>query len=375
METDLAPQQLAPHHAARCVIVYCRIYAPGDGLMAPDSADYEYGYVICPTYLELLVGRRRAGIWVWVVAGILGAIIPLVGYFRLHSQSMLGTFVLLGACIAILPLAMRGIYSIFGSWTRLLPNFLRKEGGNPSEYICWAKREFDRLNRSAIPRNFGVVYAVFALTAFWLGGAFDRLPIFTLLLCAIIALLSSFACGVGLAAVFFLGQSIWRLGREYPVRISEHGFGVLSVGRALVKAYALISIVWCCYTASGAWALRERWVPLVALAAPALLFFISSFVICQFPLHLRMVECKRLALVELDSVLEKLTPTSPEEMTQDRQQIDFCVGQIRRISHWPEWPFSLADFSSVLGVSVGAVAPQLIEIASMILKYRHTGSA
>jgi hypothetical protein len=338
-------------------------------------AEYFDGSVVYPTYLETLTGARTAKIWVWVVVGVFATALPLLGFLRWHNPAMLGTFTFLGASIAILPLAMKGIYAVLLSWTRLLPTFLRKDGATPSDYKRWAQQEFERLNNSVIPRNFGFAYALFALAAFWFGGAFDALPLLMLVLCGSITLLSSFVCGVGLAAVFFLGQSIWRLGREFPVRISEHGFGVLSVGRALVKSYALVAVVWCCYTASGTWALRGKWVPLLVLAAPAFVFFVSSFVICQFPLHLRMVDCKRAALLELDNLLEKLTPTDPNDLSQERQrQIEFCIALTKRVNHWPEWPFGIANLSRVLGVSVGAVAPQLIQFANIIIKYRHNGS-
>ena len=47
------------------------------------------------------------------------------------------------------------------------------------------------------------------------------------------------------------------------------------------------------------------------LAAPAVVFFVSSFVACQFPLHTRMIECKRTALFKLDDLMDRLTPENP----------------------------------------------------------------
>ena len=53
-----------------------------------------------------------------------------------------------------------------------------------------------------------------------------------------VMLLSGFDCGTGLAAIFFLGRSMWRVGRDFPVRISEHDFRVFSAGNALLKSAA-----------------------------------------------------------------------------------------------------------------------------------------
>jgi len=147
------------------------------------------------------------------------------------------------------------------------------------------------------------------------------------------------------------------------------------VGRALVKCYALIAIIWCCYTASGVWGGGE-WIPMAALAVPTLVFFVSSFVVCQLPLHDCMVECKRAVLLELDDLLERLTPTSPIDLSQERQrQIDFCVAEMKRVNKWPEWPFSTGNLSGVVGVSVGAITPQIIQIVLIIFKNSRSGSA
>ena len=72
----------------------------------------------------------------------------------------------------------------------------------------------------------------------------------------------------------------------------------------LVKCYALIAVAWCFYTGSATWSLSGTWVPVLALATPAVIFFVGSFILCQFPLHRRMVQCKRTELIELDDVLD-----------------------------------------------------------------------
>ncbi len=275
------------------------------------------------------------------------------------SQRCSALFTLLGACIGIVPLTMKGIYAIVFSWFQYVPTFLRRD---TSGFQRWLREEFDQFSASPTPCRFGIGYAVFAVIAFWLGGAFDGLPAVMLIAGLVLALLASFVCGVGLAALYYLAHFIWLVGRRYPVRVSDHGYGILSTGRTLVKCYGLVAIAWCFYTASATWSLNGRWIPLLALASPAVLFFVGSFVFCQFPLHTRMVECKRASLLELDNLLEQLTPKAQADMSEERRrQVDFCMAEIKRVREWPEWPFSFINLSGVMGASMGAIAPQIIK--------------
>lgn len=331
--------------------------------------------LVYPMYLEKLATSRRVlHLWTWVAIGGVAATIPLLGFLRWHNHAMLSTFTLQGACIALVPLVMKGIYAILLSWAQFLPTFLRKDSATSSDYERWIRHQFERLNNSSVPRHFGIGSAVITVILFWLGGALDELHSVMLVVCLAILLVSSFVYGVGLASLFFLGQTIWRLGREFPVRVSEHSFGVLSVGRTLVKCYALVAIVWCCYAASGTWESGGGWIPMLPLVVTTLIFFVSSFVVCQLPLHDRMVECKRATLLELDDLLERLTPTVPIDMSQERQrQVDFCVAEIKRVHKWPEWPFSTSNLSGVVGISIGAITPQIIQTVLIILKQSRSG--
>jgi hypothetical protein len=310
------------------------------------------------TYFEML-GRH---IVTWIVMGVVAVCMCCFGFLRWHVPALIGTFALLGSCIALGPLAMKAIYAILLGWSHDVPAFLRQDQSSP-EWQCWFEKQFERFSSSPAAVYFGAIYAVFSVAAFWLGGAFTGLSSFMLVICFAIAAIASFVCGVGLAAIFYLARLIWDVGSQYQVRVSEHSYGVLSTGKMLVKAYALVAVVWCLYTGSAASHLRGKLIPLLALAVPAVIFFIGSFLISQFPLRRRMVECKRSALLELDKLLESLTPKQPSDVTEERQrQMNFYVSEMHRIQKWPEWPFSIGNLSGLMGATLGAVAPALIRI-------------
>lgn len=320
------------------------------------------------TYFETLGIPGTQRLSAWVALGLLAVAISGVGFWFLHKTALLATFLILGACIAIVPVTMKGIYTILVAWTATAASFLKQDQLPISEWQGWFRQQFEIYSSSRAILYFALIYTTFAVPAFWLGGAFDEIPIPMALVCAVIAGLASFVCGVGLASIFYLARFIWQVGCQYSVRVSAHSYGVLSTGRMLVRCYALVAIVWCLYTSSGTFYLSGRSVPLLALAAPAILFFLGSFVLCQFPLRKRMVECKRAALLELDDLLERLTPKEPEEITDERErQIHFCLSEMKRVREWPEWPFSLGNLSEVTGASLGAVAPQLFHIVLPLL--------
>ena len=323
-----------------------------------------------PTYLEALSipGARR--LLTWILAGWLGVAVALLGFFRWHIPALLGTFTLLSLCVAIVPLGMRGIYLIFLSWIPWVPTFLRQDEATNEEWYRWFQQEFDNFTSSRVPGFFGLLFAIIAIIAFWLGRTYSGLPPVMFLFAIAATAGAGFVCGVGLTAIYYLARFIWRTGRQYAVRVSGPGYGVLSTGRMLFRCYGLTAIIWCFPTASATWSPSYR-IPLLALAAPAVMFFVGSFVICQFPLHRRMVECKREALIELEAALELLAPKQPVDMTEERRQkLEFCVAELARVGRWPEWPFSLGNLTGVFGASMGTILPQLIQ-ALVALKRLH----
>lgn len=321
-----------------------------------------------PTYFEIpaLPGAGRLSMWA-IVGGLLAGA-SLVCFLRWHVPALLGTFMPLGLCVAIVPAVMKGIYAILFFWVQDVPSFLENGESSRQGFEQWVEGEFNRFGLSRVPSYAGVGSIPLTTAAFWLGGAFVGLPLLGVVVCLISVALASFVAAAGLVGVSYLASSIWRLGRCFSVRLSGHVYGVLSTGRMLVKCYALVAIAWCFYTSSATWGLANKWIPLLVLAVPSLAFFIGSFVICQIPLHRRMVECKRAKLAELADLIERLTPKDSGGVSGDlMRQLDFNIAKFDRVRKWPEWPFGIRNLSAVVGTSVVAVTPQLIHIMIPLL--------
>lgn len=334
----------------------------------PLNQDHKY-----LTYFETLRVPGAAHMYTWIFAGGLAGGAASLGFLRWRAPTLLGTFAVLGLCIAIVPLTMKAVFAVLLSWIPNVPTFLRQGQALRPEWEGWFQQVYDTFASSRVPCYVGIVEAAVAVLAFWAGGAIQRLPSVVALLCLVIAAGAGFVCGVGLASIFFLGRLIWLFGRHYAIRQSDHGYGILSTGRMLVKCYSLIAVAWCLVTTSAAWGINDMWLPILLLAVPALIFFVGSFVVCQFPLHRQMVECKRATLIELDDLLERLTPKEPDGMSEDRKrQLDFYLAEIERVRKWPEWPFHVGNLSGVLGASLGAIAPQLIKIVFPILSTKNS---
>jgi len=321
-----------------------------------------------PTYFETLGTSHIVRLSIWTAVGAFSIAVSVLSFLRWHSPALAWTSTLLGIGILAAPLVMKAIYNILFTWLQLLPTFLKKDCGTTIDSGEYARQRIEHLKSSPTPRWLGFGGAGYAVAGFWWGGAFAQLPIAPRVIFGGVVVLAGFVAGVGITALAFLGRFIWRLGRYYRVRVSPHHFGVLSVGKMLMKSYALASIVWCIFSASAIRSLPRGWVPLLLLAAPSFMFFLVSFLVCQFPLHERMVEYKRSKLLDLDNRLEEVSART-EISADSERQIDFLVAEMKRVNQWPEWPFSIGNFSGVFAASLAAIAPQLIKIALVVYDF------
>jgi hypothetical protein len=318
-----------------------------------------------PTYLESLAGSiaGHASLLPWVLASALGLAVSAWIFSSTRHWIDLGTVGAFALTLALVPAAMRIIFSILWEWTQRVKDFVRVESAQESGVTSWICKQFDVFLDSIAPLAFGIVYAAFALFVYDKTGAFTGLSTRQAMASAVVVWLGSFVCGVGLTSIFYLGRFIWRLGRRYPIRVTPHAHGIISTGDTLLQCYLIVAVVWAVYTSSAVWNLSGRVFPLLALSLPALTGFVSSFIICQIPLHERMVEEKRARLKELDTLLQNLSPVQIDELTEvRREQVAFCVAEIDRVANWPEWPFRLRSFSGVVGAAFGAVAPSLFDL-------------
>src|SRR6266496_4236104 len=332
--------------------------------------DIETSYLVShpaknyPTYFDILLGRlQHRALWVWISASLLCTGLAYAFYLRTGLNKFLGTFTFLALGIGVTPIAMRAGYSIILNWKIIIPDFIKDGYERRFDIYDWVDRQFDEFARSHIPVFFGGAYALFALAVFALSGAFESLTSPLAVTCRIIVLVSGFACGIGLCTIGYLGRLIWRLG-QYDVRISEHGFGILSTGRTLLKCYLIIAIVWCVYTGSATGGLKQGWVPIALLTLPAVTFFVGSFIVCQIPLHERMVIAKRMELCRLEDLLARLAPHTYSDLDKERtEKIKFVNSEVQRVKNLPEWPFSLGSISGILISALLAVAQKILRLA------------
>ncbi len=115
----------------------------------------------------------------------------------------------------------------------------------------------------------------------------------------VLVLCSAFFAGIGLYGIFVGARAVYRLG-NFSVRVSKHKFGIISTGRMLLKCYFLIAITWSLYSMSALWGIPDTDHLFAALVGPSLILGVptfvaifGSFVICQVPLHRKMVEFKK----------------------------------------------------------------------------------
>lgn len=164
---------------------------------------------------------------------------------------------------------------------------------------------------------------------------------------------SAFLAGVGIFAIYRGGQAFWRLG-AFEIRVERHKFGVLSTGIVLVQCYLVIGVTWGFYVSSAVFSLPGQEVlaivtgpPMLLLAAPTLALFLGTFVLCQVPLHKKMVDFKRARLRKTEDILRTLRPESAKELDEEtRKKIEYYETQKAQIIALPEWPF---NFNSLLG--------------------------
>lgn len=314
------------------------------------------------SYFETISAPRRLPLSLWMCLSVIAVTVLSIISVRLRDSRILGGFGLYGVLVGLVPLNTK--ITILLSWAQFVPQFVLLHGMSQSEVEVWLRQEFKSLGDSLRPCYFGIFFALFFVTIYATSGAFGNLNTFVALSCGAITMLAAFVCGTGLGALYGLNRSIWRLGRNFAVRMSEHSYGILSVGKALMKCYGIVALVCLLATGSAVWTVHDRWIVLLVIDIPALCFVVGSFIVCQYPLHIRMVECKRNGLFELDNLLERLVPQHGDEISEDRKhQVEFCLAEMKRLEKWPEWPFSRANLSGVVGAWVVTLAPHFVKMA------------
>jgi hypothetical protein len=315
---------------------------------------------------------RRYSLFVWlVIAASLAAISAIsAAWMDDFRWSFLGLCLPLAAGIFAVPLAFTACHRWLVEWGRGTPAFAAAvdapavASASKLAPDAWVARQLSLFNGSVAMLVSGAAVSLFALTIYILAGYPVGQYGFASILSTGILLLSAFLAGIGLHAIFCGTRMIWRFG-DFQITVKSHKFGILSTGRALVRCYFAVGLVWGIYVSSAVlgspqFDLRMAAIPLLAIAAPAFVAILASFVICQIPLHNRMLEYKRTELLKVERKLDQVGIGVEEltgKMLQDAQFLEAKRGQILAL---PEWP---SEFRTLLGAFGSSVTPALLSSA------------
>ena len=321
-----------------------------------------------PLYFERLSGPARAYPVAWwtsvavvllVATGLLWSVTDRARFVRLVVPVVVG--------LTSIPLVIRYCFDRVGAWHASQPAFLRAQ---PGEFALWLAREHRLVARSAVPTACGVglmLIASAALPSLSVGLQFaDRFAFGAL------TLLGAFFAGVGLYHVGAFGVVIWHLG-DFGVSVDDHPFGVRSVGGLMGTTWSLAALIWCAFTSTAVTDSDIRIRAVLLLSLPSALVLITSFVVCQVPLHRRMNEHKAAEVQRLQELLAALLAKGVEQLTPDEMaRVRFIEERIALAARLPEWPFS---WSTLLRVSSLAFSFFLPHVASFLVENEHLQGA
>jgi len=305
--------------------------------------------------LPEVVDDNSAALWYALLALVL---LPLYVTIRFRSyENARGLFWMYGGTIGVF-WAVRQIFRRVLSWKDSVSSFLPDADTAPQDIEEYARAPWDRKLGYVL---FCCGFTVVAEGVFIYGGLFANLKVIGSAVAFLFVALASYACALGLCAIFRLVVLVRQLGR-YSVVVSDHPFGVMSVGGILVQAYLYAAVVWCLYTAMATVCRGDGMVPALVLALPAVAFFIGGFLAAQTPLHERMVEYKMQEIRRIDRKLLALH-TSPDLPQSDdlRKQMEFLDKRLTSVLALPEWPFRWPSLLAVIGSSSASIVAPLMK--------------
>lgn len=317
-----------------------------------------------------LIFRRRPSLF-WLLLGVAlsGGSLALAA---LSSQPIFArTCLPLAIGIAALPFAMKMGVRVLADWDDVLCHVAV---GDPAAVRAWHAGRL-RLGSEAMAQATGAIFVPWALASFVLGGYFDGLSALeTGALAAMIAL-AAFTSGV---AVYYLGHltaSVWQLGR-FAVRVESHPYGVMRIGRGLLRCYLVAALIWFVISISGSWKAAGDMRPVMLIGLPALAAMIGSFVLCQVPLHLQMVRYKQARIYDLDEMIRALQPTPAAPVDElGLHRLDYLGKERDRVIALPEWPFRWGALAGLSASSLGPLVPLLLkhgpEMLDTVLPHAH----
>ena len=264
---------------------------------------------------------RKNPAWFWTlwasVFGLISGISLVIASHRADPRSYLGICLPIAFGFISVPTAFKFAHARLVAWAQNVNTFAVRDDAPLTlenlEPKNWVLHELSFFGGSVRMYATGIILGLWSLFAFYLGSYFDGLTELEIgYLCCLIALSGGLA-GFGLDAIFGTSRLIWRFGRRYRIVVREHKFGVLSTGRILGDCYLAVALVAMIYYSSAILGLKHlpgdltcKNPPLLMLSAPTLIFIFASFIVCQIPLHIQMINYKKNQLTDIERILDQL---------------------------------------------------------------------
>ncbi len=263
------------------------------------------------------------------------------------------------ACITI-PIAIKICYGILINLSPMLKHFVSCKN---EEIVPWFIKELDIFNGSSATYLAGVCLGLLATVVgltFHLG-VYDSH--YVKWFAVLILFTSHFWAGAGLFMMYSLSKIFYRLGNlsECTIQVENHEFGILGVGIALTKCWAIFVCVWIFYQIPLLTILKLNSAtslpPAIILTMPIATIIFGLFIYCQIPLHRRMVQYKQNEIVRFQALLEEISPRKVHDISEELIKNNmFLEKKYKHAQSLPTWPISFASTSAV------ALAPVLFEI-------------
>ncbi len=298
----------------------------------------------------------------WMVFGGLALAYSIWVSIMLGNPDYAKLMVPLSLGVILTPVGVRIGFLQVVNWHYTATDFIDAKSKNLNE---WIEAEFSDFQRARLPLIIGLVASLGAPVAFLLGGSMTGLSMWIGFGSWIVIVVSAFCSGVGIGAMFILARFVWRLGKKYSFKKIPSGFGVSPFGRTILKVYLIACGIWFIYTLSAAGAPSQPLVPLLVLAAPAVVLLLGTFVFCQLPAHERLMQSKRARINEIDELILRYSPGPEVELTSETiKKLEFLQQMKDRVSDYPEWPVGKLGSLTAVGGSIWAVSPSIWEAYS-----------
>lgn len=341
----------------------------------PDTTRISDPIPVYPTVFERLAPvAPRYAYGFWTIAFIVAVAATLIVASSLETTpaEFRALCIFQAAGLIAVPLGIQTGYRILRHWAPHIDTFMSSDKISVPN---WFAREFAFIRGSWEMGASGVGLGALTVIAYYMGDYFAYYPKGATLFASTIIFVSAGFAGAGLYAMFLTSRAFWRLGKlsDTEIRVHRHPFGVLSTGNTLFKCWFVLGLLWAMYVASAVFGKSgfdlsqlSQTQPMWLLAYPTFPLIVGTFLICQIPMHQKMVGFKRAKLARIERILDSIRPMTLSDLNNDvRDNIEFLERQKQTCRRLPEWPFNLR---ALFGSGITSVTALFPIIAAEVVK-------